>query len=202
MRRQGSNELSAKLDQLTHTEVMRWLAIVVAIGGGVLAGVFGIYFFVFAKMGPSDDQGVWGQFGDFVGGAANPLLSFLTLIALALTIVLQSRQLAVSSQELALSRKELEMTREELRRSADAQELSEKALRAQAEAANRSARLTGINFLLATYRAELKEMQGHAYRANDPRVEKMENLARRENELVGLLDQLFTEVTASGGVRR
>lgn len=67
----------------------------------------------------SRKQEDWAAFGDFLGGSLNPFLSFLGLIALLLTIVLQNR--------------ELEATREELSRSAEAQINSEKALNQQSE---------------------------------------------------------------------
>lgn len=54
-----------------------------------------------------------GQWGDFVGGVFNPLLSFLAFAGLLYTILLQQR-------ELGLSREELRMTREELANSAKA----------------------------------------------------------------------------------
>lgn len=63
----------------------------------------------------------WGSFGDFVGGSLNPLLAFLSFVALLITLVMQS-------QQLELSRKELSETKEELRRAAEAQEESHKAL--------------------------------------------------------------------------
>ncbi|ACN17504.1 conserved hypothetical protein [Desulforapulum autotrophicum HRM2] len=56
----------------------------------------------------SCEQGDWGTFGDFVGGTLNPLFSFMALIAILITIVLQS--------------KELEQTRIELARTAEANE--------------------------------------------------------------------------------
>ncbi|QZD93188.1 putative phage abortive infection protein [Qipengyuania xiapuensis] len=56
-----------------------------------------------------------GEFGDFVGGLANPLLALMGYLALLYTIKVQTR-------ELELSRKELELTREELDRSATALE--------------------------------------------------------------------------------
>lgn len=66
-----------------------------------------------------------GAQGDYFGGLLNPVFGFLSLMALLYTIVLQSR-------ELSLSRQELEETRKEVARSADAQELSQKALNQQA----------------------------------------------------------------------
>ncbi|MEZ9345669.1 putative phage abortive infection protein [Vibrio splendidus] len=68
----------------------------------------------FSFMGLQEQMGV---FGDFLGGVLNPILSFLSLIAILLTIILQSR--------------ELSETREEIKRSANAQEKSENALNGQ-----------------------------------------------------------------------
>lgn len=184
-----------KLHEMTHDDLIRWISWIVAFAVGILTSVFGIYFLHFAKNGVSTDPEQWGQFGDFVGGTANPILGFLTLIALVFTITLQSRQLSVTTQELKLSRKELELTRDELRRSALAQELSERALRAQADAAERSARLSGINFLLDHYKGALKEMHGQAYVSNDPRLVRLKSLQEREQVLLGMLDALFKEMT-------
>lgn len=52
---------------------------------------------------PSEDQGAWGQFGDFVGGILNPLFSIIGLLALLYTIVLQSEELRRSTRELKSS---------------------------------------------------------------------------------------------------
>jgi uncharacterized membrane protein len=51
----------------------------------------------------SNDQAIWGAFGDFVGGTLNPIFSFSGLIALLFTIVLQSRELEETRKELARS---------------------------------------------------------------------------------------------------
>jgi len=56
---------------------------------------------------PSEDQGAWGQFGDFVGGILNPLFSIIGLLALLYTIVLQSEELRRSTRELKSSAKAL-----------------------------------------------------------------------------------------------
>lgn len=75
--------------------------------------VLGFYYFHFNiddKLSPKQDT--WGTFGDYVGGTLNPILSFLSLIALLWTISIQSN--------------ELELTRKELERSALAQEESKK----------------------------------------------------------------------------
>ncbi|EOW9210723.1 Hypothetical protein VCSRO12_3536 [Vibrio cholerae] len=49
----------------------------------------------------SSEHGDWGTFGDFVGGTLNPLFSFSGLIALLLTIVLQSHELEETRKELS-----------------------------------------------------------------------------------------------------
>lgn len=193
-----SRDLPEKFDTATHLNLMRWIAWIVAGASCVLAAVFGLYFIQFSSGSLSTDQAVWGQFGDFVGGTANPILAFLTLSALVLTIILQSKQLSISSRELELSRRELELTREELSRSAHAQELSEKALRAQAATAERSARLSAINFLLDHYKNELHDMRGVAYTASDPRLVRMQLLQRREHQLLAMLDDIFRETSGEG----
>ncbi|EAQ67567.1 hypothetical protein MED121_16609 [Marinomonas sp. MED121] len=54
----------------------------------------------------SSEQGDWGTFGDFVGGTLNPLMSFMALIALLYTIVLQSKELELTRVELTRSANE------------------------------------------------------------------------------------------------
>lgn len=64
------------------------------------------------KIGNS--PGEWGTVGDFFGGTLNPVFSFLTIIALVLTLLLQNRELKASRAELELTRKELEKSSEAL----------------------------------------------------------------------------------------
>ena len=189
-----NRDLKEKLEGLSQRDLIRWISWTVVAAALALSAAFALYLFNFSS-GLSKDQAVWGQFGDFVGGTVNPILGFLTVIALALTIVLQNRQLAMSAHELQLSRTELELTRQELKRSAEAQELSEKALRAQAEAAQSSAKLAATNFLLGHYKDEIKRMQGSAYPSSDPRLTRLAEVQRREIVLTRMLDSLFTELS-------
>jgi hypothetical protein len=121
--------------------------------------VLAIYLVRFGTSPMSDDPEAWGQFGDFMGGTLNPLFAFLTLVAVTATITLQFRQLAISANELRLSRQELEETRNELKRSADAQQLLQRASRAQALAAEATARLAAISALLEHTRTELQALR-------------------------------------------
>ena len=93
----------------------------------ILLFVFGFYFYKFALLGLSNNQELWGQFGDFVGGTLNPILAFLSFMALLYTIKIQT-------DELKLSREELEATREELKGSRIAQQEQSESLKLQNEA--------------------------------------------------------------------
>jgi fumarate reductase subunit C len=171
---------------------------IITIALTVIGVVFGIYVLQFGADGLSNNPAIWGQFGDFMGGAANPVLSFLTLNVVVLTLVLQRRQLTLSGRELELSRRELELTREELSRSAQAQELSEQALRAQAAAATQATQLSAVNYLLAHYKSELQAMRAMAFTANDPRLLRMKELQDREKQLLDMLDEMFESVAKQG----
>lgn len=69
----------------------------------------GVLYFYIEQFGSvrSSDQKNWAQFGDYVGGLLGPAFAFLGLIALLVTIRLQSKELAISSRELAHSAKAL-----------------------------------------------------------------------------------------------
>ncbi|MBY0573763.1 MAG: hypothetical protein K2P84_08790 [Undibacterium sp.] len=114
----SNQTLEQKFETLTPARLFKWLAWILAIASVVVVCVFVIYFSKFHGA-LSQAQSDWGTFGDFLGGTLNPILSFLGLIALLLTIVLQS--------------KELESTRKELERAASAQESTEKVLKEQNE---------------------------------------------------------------------
>ncbi|MFW3894540.1 hypothetical protein [Pseudomonas bharatica] len=105
-----------KIAALDGQRIVKLLTSIVLFAAVLLFLVFGLYFFKFGSMEMllSAKKAEWGTFGDFVGGTLNPILSFLGLIALLLTIVLQSN--------------ELELTREELARTADAQEKTQAVL--------------------------------------------------------------------------
>ncbi|EGQ8454128.1 putative phage abortive infection protein [Vibrio parahaemolyticus] len=66
-----------------------------------------------------DENGVfnWGQYGDFMGGVLNPILSFVAIMGVLVTIVIQHN--------------ELKETRKEFKRSADALDKQSKSLNTQ-----------------------------------------------------------------------
>lgn len=105
--------------------VKKWFARLVVLAALSIVGVLISYFSHFNGEF-SKSSADWGTFGDFVGGSLNPLLAFLSFVALLITLVMQS-------QQLELSRKELSATREELRRAAEAQHESRKVLELQSQ---------------------------------------------------------------------
>jgi uncharacterized membrane protein len=62
--------------------------------------VLSFYFYNFRGGGLSTIHGDWGTFGDFMGGTLNPLLAFLSLIALLTTIKIQSKELRATTTEM------------------------------------------------------------------------------------------------------
>ncbi len=128
-----------------------------------------------------------GQFGDLFG-SVNGLFSGLAFAGLIYTIMLQR-------EELGLQRNELELTRTELSRTAAAQELSEKSLKAQVEIVRDSGRMAAAEALLRHYRAELSRHEGVPYSAEDPRSTEVMELQARVQCLVAMMDGLFRQVT-------
>jgi uncharacterized membrane protein len=64
--------------------------------------VLSFYFFNFTggELSLSKIHGDWGTFGDYMGGTLNPLLAFLSLIALLTTIKIQSKELRATTTEM------------------------------------------------------------------------------------------------------
>lgn len=82
--------------------IPKWLIVLVSIA--LICSVTLISLYAYKFFGPlSNDQGVWGQFGDYVGGILNPLFSVTALFALLYTIVLQTKELRESSRQLEKS---------------------------------------------------------------------------------------------------
>jgi len=75
-----------------------------------ISSVFAAYFITFnGELAIEQDK--WGTFGDFVGGTLNPILAFLSFIALLFTILLQSKELKISNETLIETKSELEQSR-------------------------------------------------------------------------------------------
>lgn len=79
--------------------------LLVFVGGAfmVALGMLVAYLVKFAPIGLSNDQGHWGQFGDFLGGVLNPLVAFAALLALLYATGLQRAELRAAQVELKRS---------------------------------------------------------------------------------------------------
>lgn len=113
----------SRLDWLSRN--LGWMLFAIVAAAALLAGAAVIIFR--AYIGGEIVSGAmaqWGQTGDFFGGILNPVFGFLTIVALVLTLLLQSK-------ELKMSREELEMSREELAKSAEALRGQNKAIEQQ-----------------------------------------------------------------------
>lgn len=128
------------------------------------------------------------QFGDMCG-AVNVVFSGLALAGVICAILLQREDLEIQRQELAL-------TRTELKRGAAAQERSEKSLTEQARAAEQSAQLSTVKYLLEYYENELSAYTNMTFATTDPRLRRKNELVGKQQKLLGLLDQIFEEVTS------
>ncbi|MBA1147116.1 hypothetical protein H0Z60_08575 [Ectothiorhodospiraceae bacterium WFHF3C12] len=74
----------------------------------------------------SRDQELWAQFGDFFGGTVNPVLTFLTLVALMITISIQSKELSHTTDEMRDARIAQQQQLQELQAQREAQNTREK----------------------------------------------------------------------------
>lgn len=68
--------------------------------------IIGLYSYQFG-IGLWSTPEKWGQLGDFFGGVLNPVIGFVTLILLLVTITQNQKALEYNSQELELTRNEL-----------------------------------------------------------------------------------------------
>lgn len=79
------------------------------IGAAVtMMAVFAFYIIKFRLnlgYGFSDDSAVWGQFGDYMGGSLNPILSFISIVLLIKSLGLQNQANLDLREELVDSRK-------------------------------------------------------------------------------------------------
>lgn len=119
-----------------------------------------------------------GTFGDLFG-AVNALFSGLAFAGLIFTIVLQK-------QDLEMQRKEIALNRNELKKSARAQQLSEKALFEQVEQMKIAARLNALNTLINFYNIQIANTN------NPEEIVQRAKLKRRETiqEIERLIDRV------------
>lgn len=146
--------------------------------------VVGLYLFNFrGDLSLNADR--WGQFGDYVGGTLNPILSFLALLSLCLTLAVQGRQLRISEEQLSFSRQELEATRQELQKSAESQATTATALIKQAEYTAISSRLSALNSALGITIESISHFQ---------RAGTLEGPANHYRKLIAQKEEISNEI--------
>ena len=177
-------KLKDKIESFDSKQLLKWLSWIFVVAVTIMVGVFLFYFINFSGDISSSHE-KWGTFGDFVGGTLNPILSFLALIALLLTVILQNRQLEISGNEL-------EATREELRRSAEAHEKSEQSLQLQAKALEISARISAISHLLNLAEDTIRSIT--TYTTGSPQEAQRNTATINKKELVIELSKLYEEL--------
>jgi len=121
-----------------------------------------------------------GTFGDAFG-AINALFSGLAFAGIIYTILLQR-------QELILQREELRDTRIELKRSADAQESSEKALLEQIKTMKKTAVLNGYNSIVEFYNSQAQLLVSRGKSASLKQA-KAETYVHKIEVLLGELEK-------------
>lgn len=107
----------------------------------------------FINFGQFTDE-KYSKTGDYFGGILNPILAFLSLVALLYTIILQT-------SSIKLQTKELEQTRIELRESKKAQEEQVKSLNEQVNIAKRQSVKADSHRLEDLFRLENKTKQDY-----------------------------------------
>lgn len=92
-----------------------YFLIAIAAAGLVAAGfTCGLYFWQFhGSLSTHHDR--WAEFGDIFGGLLNPILSFLSLIAVLITVGVQVQELRISTKEMHDSAQALQKQNETLR---------------------------------------------------------------------------------------
>lgn len=85
--------MNKSIDPTTNRSGMLLPWILGGLGILVILGAFLAYYLNIGQFHPiSNQQTVWAEFGDFVGGVANPFIALLALIGLLVTIRMQQRE--------------------------------------------------------------------------------------------------------------
>ncbi len=116
--------------------------LLVAVAAGVV--ITRAYFIKYGEV--PGDPASWGQLGDYLGGVLNPVFGFLSVFALLVALVLQTRELKLSRESLKATLKE--------------QAESSKALALQNKAIQRQSFEQTFFAWLGTYREVLREISG------------------------------------------
>lgn len=116
--------------QASRFRITMWLIAAISL---ILMGV-ALYFYRTSFPGTlSTEHERWGTFGDFLGGALNPIFALFSFMALLWTIKQQNETILLSADELELTRQELEGSKKAQEDMAEAATLSANVAKQQSE---------------------------------------------------------------------
>lgn len=98
-------------DTFKKKPILWWVLLIAA---AVFSISLALYFYHFRNEF-SDDQAVWGQFGDFMGGLVNPIVGLLTIGLLTVSLNQSNLALHQTAQALKQSEAALRQSGEEIR---------------------------------------------------------------------------------------
>jgi len=98
----GLNNITKMKNTTTLDHFYNWVKLLILLAVIALSSVTFIYFYNFN--GAIGDQTLFAQFGDFIGGVLNPIFSFLTVLLLVGSLILQRQELNNVVEELELTR--------------------------------------------------------------------------------------------------
>ncbi len=141
------------------------LGVILLIAAVAIVVVVSLYANNFSRYFSTQND-AWGQFGDYIGGTLNPLLSFLALIALLLTLWIQARSLDTARRQMTQ----------------------------QSEVASLSAQISAITALLSSLNDQIT--QDNIYTSNGGTNHLKGNRVRldRREELLLRLDSLYEKL--------
>ena len=82
--------------------ILAAIFVVAVVSAAVVICYYPFHFSSF-PIAEKDAAAPWGQLGDYLGGTLNPIFGFLSVMALLVALVIQSRELKISSEELKKS---------------------------------------------------------------------------------------------------
>ena len=181
------SDLEVTFERMTPTDVRRWLSRIATTAGITVALLLVLYWGRFGGGALSRKGEDWAYFGEYFGGTAGPILTFLTVLALVLTLVLQVRQLEDSREQLKASQAELERSRE-------LQVTMAQAMSQQAHYATMAARVAALGASLSIVSEQLSQMAAVSERGGPVGPNDYQTLLRRKGglaqELLDLTDNL------------
>lgn len=153
-----------------------------------------LFYFIVFHGSLTDKQEVWGQFGDFLGGVLNPILSFLSLMALLLTLYLQGKQTDVAVNSLLASEKESNSAKAELVKTSNLLAEIAADIKRNSNAANLATELSALTATLAVLDgAGTREERVGGVLAMTRREEIHKQRERIANRVIELTENLPTE---------